>query len=186
MTIGYDAKHIVCDNTGLGSYGRTLVNDLAGTVPPNVTLNLYAPERGESVLRRQITPRQDVKFVYPSVGINAVARRYGAPTASWPTLCATASRLYHGLSGELPIGIKEAGIKTVVTVHDLIFMRHPEWYSWIERKVHAWKFRKTCLEADRIIAISECTKRDVMLYGDVPASKIDVIYQSLRHALQDA
>ena len=49
MTIGYDAKRIVCNGTGLGSYGRTLVNDLAGTVPPNVTLNLYAPERGESV-----------------------------------------------------------------------------------------------------------------------------------------
>lgn len=178
MTIGYDAKHIVCDNTGLGSYGRTLVNDLAGTVPPNVTLNLYAPERGESVLRRQITPRQDVKFVYPSAGINAVAKALWRTHGIVADLVRDGVKLYHGLSGELPIGIKEAGIKTVVTVHDLIFMRHPEWYSWIERKVHAWKFRKTCLEADRIIAISECTKRDVMLYGDVPASKIDVIYQS--------
>ena len=48
----------------------------------------------------------------------------------------------------------------------------------LERKILAWKFKKTCIEADRIIAISECTKRDVMLYGDVPADKIEVIYQS--------
>ena len=87
-------------------------------------------------------------------------------------------KLYHGLSGELPVGIREAGIRTVVTMHDVIFMRHPEWYGWLDRKIYAWKFRKTCLEADRIIAISECTKRDVMLFGGVPAEKIDVIYQS--------
>lgn len=29
MIIGYDAKRIVCNKTGLGSYARTLVNDLA-------------------------------------------------------------------------------------------------------------------------------------------------------------
>ena len=30
MIIGFDAKRIVRNATGLGSYGRTLVNDLAG------------------------------------------------------------------------------------------------------------------------------------------------------------
>lgn len=93
-------------------------------------------------------------------------------------LCADGVKLYHGLSGELPIGIKKAGIKTVVTIHDIIFMRHPEWYNWPDTKIYAWKFRKTCAEADRIIAISECTKRDIMLYGGVNPEKIDVIYQS--------
>ena len=178
MTIGYDAKRIVCNKTGLGSYARTLVNDLAEAVTPDVTLNLYAPERGDDSLRRQVKPRQNVKFVYPDAAVGAIGRALWRMKGVVNDVVRDGVRLYHGLSGELPIGLKAAGVKTVVTMHDVIFMRHPEWYGWFDRKIYAWKFRKTCREADRIIAISECTKRDVMLYGDVPADKIDVIYQS--------
>ncbi len=178
MTIGYDAKHIVCDNTGPGSYGRTLINDIADAATPDIMLNLYTPERGDAVLRRQVTPRQNIKYVYPEAGMTPLAKALWRTRGMVADLVRDGVKLYHGLSGELPMGIKEAGIKTVVTVHDLIFMRHPEWYPWLERKILAWKFKKTCIEADRIIAISECTKRDVMLYGDVPADKIEVIYQS--------
>ena len=86
--------------------------------------------------------------------------------------------MFHGLSGELPIGIRKSGIKSVVTIHDLIFLRHPEFYHWIDTKIYAWKFRQTIREADHIIAISECTKRDIIEYGDVDESKISLIYQS--------
>ena len=178
MTIGYDAKRIVCNGTGLGSYGRTLVNDLAEAAPPGTVLNLYAPERGDERLRRQIMPRQDVRFVYPDKAGGPLRRALWRMHGIVDDLVRDGVKLYHGLSGELPVGIREAGIRTVVTMHDVIFMRHPEWYGWLDRKIYAWKFRKTCLEADRIIAISECTKRDVMLFGGVPAEKIDVIYQS--------
>ena len=66
----------------------------------------------------------------------------------------------------------------MVTIHDLIFMRHPEYYHWADTRIYAWKFRRTIAEADRIIAISECTKRDIMYYGHVPPERIEVIYQS--------
>ena len=88
-------------------------------------------------------------------------------------------QLYHGLSGELPIGIRHSGIRSVVTIHDLIFLRHPEFYNWVDTKIYAWKFRQTLKEADHIIAISECTKRDIQYYGDVDDSKISIVYQSL-------
>jgi glycosyltransferase involved in cell wall biosynthesis len=86
--------------------------------------------------------------------------------------------IFHGLSGELPIGIRAAGIKTVVTIHDLIFMRHPEYYNWIDVQIYRNKFFKTLREADSIVAISECTRRDIAELGGVPEDKIEVIYQS--------
>ena len=76
------------------------------------------------------------------------------------------------------MGIRKSGIKSVVTIHDLIFLRHPEFYHWIDTKIYAWKFRQTLREADHIIAISECTKRDILAYGEVDERKISVIYQS--------
>lgn len=178
MIIGYDAKRIVCNRTGLGSYARTLINDLSEVITPDIKLNLYAPDKGNSALRSQVRESAGVRFVYPRRSLSGLQKAWWRMHSMVDDLCADGVKLYHGLSGELPIGIKKAGIKTVVTIHDIIFMRHPEWYNWPDTKIYAWKFRKTCAEADRIIAISECTKRDIMLYGGVTPEKIDVIYQS--------
>ena len=178
MTIGYDAKSIVGDVAGIGNYARTLVNDIEKVVKPTTMLYLYAPDRGNSALRRQITENQHMQYIYLKGYNGAIARCMWHMKGIVKDLVRDGVNIYHGLSGELPMGIKEAGIKTVVTIHDLVFMRYPQYYNWLERKIMEWKFYKTCHEADRIIATSECTKRDVMLYGDVPANKIDVIYQS--------
>lgn len=178
MIIGYDAKRIVCNRTGLGSYARTLINDLSEVITPEITLNLYAPDKGDSALRSQVRESANVRFVFPRKHLSGLRKAWWRMHSMVDDLRADGVKLYHGLSGELPIGIKKAGIKTVVTIHDIIFMRHPEWYNWPDTKIYAWKFRKTCAEADRIIAICECTKRDIMLFGGVNPEKIDVIYQS--------
>jgi glycosyltransferase involved in cell wall biosynthesis len=87
--------------------------------------------------------------------------------------------VYHGLSGELPTGLHKAGIRSVVTIHDLIFMRHPEYYHWLDTKIYEWKFRQALREADRIIAISERTRQDIIeLGGEQYADRISIIYQS--------
>jgi glycosyltransferase involved in cell wall biosynthesis len=85
--------------------------------------------------------------------------------------------LFHGLSGELPAGLKGKGIKSIVTIHDLIFLRYPHLYSFFDRKIHYYKFRKSAKNADLIIAISEQTKQDIIQFLDVESSKIKVIYQ---------
>lgn len=175
MKIGFDAKRIVRNGTGLGSYGRNLINDLSAIVPEDVALRLYAPDAGNDALRHQVCATNNVQFVYPErVMIKSLWRSSGIVH----DLQRDGIDIYHGLSGELPMGIRHAGIKSVVTIHDLIFLRHPEYYNWIDTKIYAWKFRQTVKEADRIIAISECTKRDIMHYGHVPEERISVVYQS--------
>ena len=75
--------------------------------------------------------------------------------------------------------MRRAGIRGIVTIHDLIFMRHPEYYHWIDTKIYEWKFRQALREADRIIAISERTRQDILeLGGEEYADRIKVIYQS--------
>lgn len=183
ITIGLDAKRIVGNGTGLGSYGRTLVNNLAAD--NRLQLRLYAPDKGREELRNQIEQRPNVSFCYPTTSRSS----FLAPPSSlfkpyWRSrgivgdLQRDGVQLYHGLSGELPIGIRKSGIKSVVTIHDLIFLRHPEFYKAIDTKIYAWKFRKTIGEADHIIAISACTKRDIIEFGGVDERKISVIYQS--------
>ena len=50
--------------------------------------------------------------------------------------------LFHGLSGELPGGLQKNNIKSIVTIHDLIFLRYPHLYSFFDRKIHHYKFKK--------------------------------------------
>ena len=171
--IGFDAKRIVRNGTGLGSYGRTLVNDLA-KYP--LTLRLYAPDEGRDDLRNQILQSEHISFHIPHSTFHPFWRSYGMVK----DLKRDGVQLFHGLSGELPIGIRKSGIKSVVTIHDLIFLRHPEFYNPIDVKLYTWKFRQTLREADHIIAISECTKRDILEYGgqDVSEDKITLVYQS--------
>lgn len=178
MIIGFDAKRIVRNATGLGSYSRTLVNDLQKILPEGTEMRLYAPDKGRDELRGQVRENGSVKFVYPQGCSTRLSRDIWRISGIVKDLRRDGVQLFHGLTGELPMGIKKAGIKTVVTIHDLIFMHHPEYYNWLDTKIYAWKFFRTCREADRIIAISECTKRDVMRFGGVDPSKIDVIYQS--------
>ena len=174
--IGFDAKRIVSNGTGLGSYGRTLINDLA-RFP--LTLRLYAPTPGRDDLRSQITDRENISFVYPHSPSHLLSPLWRSHFVV-SDLKRDNVQLYHGLSGELPIGIRKSGIKSVVTIHDLIFLRHPEFYNPIDVKLYTWKFRRTLREADHIIAISECTKRDILEYGAglITEDKITLIYQS--------
>ncbi len=182
MIIGFDAKRIVRNGTGLGSYSRTLVNNLIAQCPEDTELRLYAPDKGIDALRNQIKP--GVTWCYPSPFsplfslLSPLMKPYWRSHGIVNDLKRDGVEVFHGLSGELPIGLRKAGIKGVVTIHDLIFLRHPEWYNPVDVMFYKWKFHKTLKEATKIIAISECTKRDIIHYGKVEPERIELIYQS--------
>lgn len=179
ITVGIDAKRIVRNGTGLGSYGRTLVNDLIRLGDDDMSLRLYAPDEGRDELRTQIIGDGNVQFCYPEGHPSAIRKAYWRSHGIIKDLVRDGVNVYHGLSGELPTGLHKAGIKSVVTIHDLIFMRHPEYYHWIDTKIYEWKFRQALREADCIIAISERTRQDILeLGGEEYADRIKVIYQS--------
>ncbi|MCQ2330423.1 MAG: glycosyltransferase family 4 protein [Paludibacteraceae bacterium] len=85
--------------------------------------------------------------------------------------------IYHGLSGELPFTIGRSQARSVVTMHDAIFIRYPELYSPTYRWLFTQKVRFACKAADTIIAISEQTKRDMIEFFHADESKIRVVYQ---------
>jgi glycosyltransferase involved in cell wall biosynthesis len=66
--------------------------------------------------------------------------------------------------------------KLVVTAHDLSFEIFPETFSWKRRIWHFFiNFRHLALSADKVIAVSQSTKNDLIDYYGVPEKKIAVI-----------
>jgi alpha-1,3-rhamnosyl/mannosyltransferase len=65
--------------------------------------------------------------------------------------------------------------KTAVVIHDICFLRYPEYVEEKNRKFLSRTVRKSVRKADLIIAVSEFTKRELMELLSVPEQKILVI-----------
>jgi glycosyltransferase involved in cell wall biosynthesis len=183
MKIGFDAKRLFCNFTGLGNYSRTLVANLAKFYP-NHGYHLYSPS-----LRKQAKTAPFFKAPYQAFAPKAMFKSLWRSFSIPKQLQKDQIELYHGLSHELPIGIQKSKLKSIVTIHDLIFKVYPETYSFFDRQIYDWKFRYSCQKADRIIAISEHTKQDIVRYYKIDPKKIEVIYQAcqgLYYTLNDA
>ncbi|MDR1632906.1 MAG: glycosyltransferase family 4 protein [Dysgonamonadaceae bacterium] len=178
MRIGFDAKRAVQNNTGLGSYSRFIIEALSEYYPDN-TYFLFAPRQKVNDRLKTLISRSNVAFIFPS-GISKLLSSLWRIFGSKKKINKNCVEIFHGLSNELPVNIHSTGVKTVVTIHDLIFIRYPQYYHWIDRKIYLWKFRRACLKADAIIAVSECTKRDIISLFRIAEEKIKVVYQDCR------
>lgn len=176
MRIAFDAKRITHNRTGLGNYSRFVVNGLSANYPENQYM-LYTPGLRQSALWEQIVPRPNVSFQYPETTIAKMCPSLWRSRTIVQDLKKDRIDLFHGLSNELPHTLKGSGIPSIVTIHDLIFMRYPQYYQRIDRAIYTYKFKKACQIANRIVAISEMTSRDIQSFFHIPEEKIEIVYQ---------
>ncbi|MBK5270784.1 MAG: glycosyltransferase family 4 protein [Bacteroidia bacterium] len=186
MNIGFDAKRAYHNGTGLGHYSRTLIRSLSEYYQEH-QYYLFNPKPSslfEIKAQRNTTVGQENNLheMVPRGILNTVFR--SAWRSSWvkKDLKKYKIDLYHGLSHEIPMGIHKMDIKSVVTIHDLIHERYPEQYNAIDVKIYDRKFRYSCAHADKIIAVSEQTRKDIIDYYKTPEEKIVVCYQSCNPA----
>jgi len=175
MKIAFDAKRAVQNNTGLGNYSRFVIEALSES-HPNDEFVLFAPKKRENPLLDNISKQKNISFFYPE----GVSRKFSALWRSFwinRDLKKQKIDIFHGLSAEIPFGIRKTGVKTVVTIHDLIFLHFPQYYKLIDRWIYRLKFGYACRNADVVIAVSECTKRDIIHFFGIPEEKIKVVYQ---------
>ncbi len=176
LTIGYDGKRTVCNFTGLGNYSRLIIESVAQSMPRSRLL-VYTPRLDYSPRLSPMLSHRNVSLRLPAQTLLKWPRQLWRSYGIAQQLRSDGVGLYHGLSGELPLNIRQCRIPSVVTIHDLIFRRHPEYYRPIDRTIYDYKFGRACRDATRIIAISRRTKQDIIEYYGTDPSKIDVIYQ---------
>ena len=176
MIIGFDAKRANANFTGLGNYSRFMVDTMA-TYGNEHKYRMYIPKKCKNASYDSLLMHKNVASILPRSFLMKSCK------ALWRTffikrgLLQDGVQLYHGLSNELPIGLHRTGIRSVVTIHDLIFLRYPQYYHFLDRLIYNRKFKYACRKADRIVAVSECTKRDIVKYYGISPEKIDVVYQ---------
>lgn len=173
MRIGFDGKRFFHNNTGLGNYSRSLIKVLSDYFPENEYL-LYNPKptnkhtlRGFNKSVIEILPESPFVKKFNSLWrLTFVSNKIKKQNIA----------IFHGLSGEIPLGLPKK-IKKIVTIHDLIFIRYPNLYSYFDRKIHFLKFKYAAQKSDVVVAISQQTKNDIISFLQIPENKIKVIYQ---------
>jgi len=173
MKIGFDSKRLFCNFTGLGNYSRTLLRNLEIYNPEN-DYYLYTTKIRKTPRTEYFLNENKFKTYLPETLFKSFWRTFSIKNQ----LNSDHIQVYHGLSNEIPVNINKTPIKSVVTIHDLIFKLYPDTYKAIDRKIYDIKFKYACIHADRIIAISENTKKDISDYYQIDPHKIDVIYQA--------
>lgn len=165
--LAFDAKRIFNNRTGLGNYGRMLLGAIQDINA--LKLYLFTPKKSISI------SFNNAILVEPTTTTGKIFKGIWRMVAPAYYCKKNGIKLYHGLTNELPFFTKQNQLKTIVTIHDLIFLRYPTYYPYFDRKLYKFKSKYACKTANHIIAISEQTKRDIVDFYKIPESKISVI-----------
>lgn len=173
MIVSVDIQAAIAQRAGVGRYTKSLVENLA-------------PLAGEDELRLFYFDFKRKGNPFPAEGAAEKAVRWfpgrvaqGAwKTVGWPPYNWFAGRadLYH-----FPNFIRPPVVKghSVVTIHDLAFLRLPETIeeknlAYLDRKIH-----ETVERADAIIAVSEFTAAEIRELLNVPHDRVTAIHEGL-------
>ncbi|HRG59764.1 MAG TPA: glycosyltransferase family 1 protein [Bacteroidia bacterium] len=177
MKIGFDAKRAFNNKSGLGNYSRNLIKGIVKN-NPREDYFLFNSEDSRFKLQDFLEKKSNIHMVQPksfwAKEFPGWWRSYGITKDSNQLQL----DIYHGLSNEIPLNCNLMKAKKIVTIHDLIFMRHPEFYNSADRKVYTVKTKKSCSLADAVVAVSNQTKNDLIELLQVPKEKIHVVYQT--------
>lgn len=170
MRVCIDIQSVISNPKGVGRYTFELVRALSELPSKeDVTLSYF------DFLNRfdglDYFPNRPVKIM-PGRMYNKFWKKFHFPPLNW---FIGRYDVYHFPNFCLP-PMSGAG-KCIITVHDLAFVRYPE---YIEPKNLVFlqnELPRSLEEADRIIAVSNFTKNEIMEIYNIPEEKIIVIYE---------
>lgn len=176
MRIGLDAYHASRPAGGIARYIRGLVPALAAAAPES-RFTLFANRlRAEGAPWDPGLPNTDVRDLRWPRRLT----QWGWDVLDWPAIEQLLGPLdlFHGMHFVLPAARRA---KLVLTVHDLTYLRHPEYFS--DRALNERGYRRelprALARADAVVAVSEHTKRDLVDLLRVPAARIRVVLEGV-------
>jgi glycosyltransferase involved in cell wall biosynthesis len=176
--IGIDARKL--QDFGIGTYVRNLVRTLA-----------QLPEigAGEVALRFKLLVRPDDREQLADLPGNFELLVESAPVYSARELVTLSWRLwrqhldlYHATHYVLPAALTP---RVVVTIHDIIHLLYPEFLPSRLAFLYArGMIRRSLTRGNRIIAVSQNTRADLMQQFAVDGRKIEVIYNGVEEVFR--
>ena len=183
MRLGFDAKRLFLNNRGLGNYARNLLYGLEKYYTDN-EYYLYTPGISNEYVSPVLLNSENV-YVKTPQGLAKQASSFWRSYRLGSVSQRDNLDIFHGLAQELPKDIHKSDARSVVTIHDMIFLKHPEFYKPIDRWIYYNKVKFAVNNADKVVAISNQTKNDIINEFNISEDRITVVYQSCNEVFYD-
>lgn len=167
MRIGYDVGPITTSRTGVGNYCFFLLRHLLPILGEHAVVG-FSSGRGEIDLEALGQPIEHRHLPIPTRVLYQAWNLTGRPRVD---RLLNGVDVYHATNFFLA---PTEHAKRVVTIHDLAFLRVPQYCSPKIQGPYARGVRKFCHEADAVMTYSQSTKRDVVELLDVDPEKVVV------------
>ena len=176
MRIAVDAFHTQYPTGGVARYARSLIAAMAAEADGGEIILFYNRFRGNGDLWRL----PGTAFTVRNVPVPRRLLQGLWQTIDWPPIEMFCGRVdvFHGLHFVLPASRKA---RRVLTVHDLTYLRHPDYYS--DARLNDRGYRQelpwALTQADAVIAASQKTCDDLVELLNYPAERIRVIHHGV-------
>jgi glycosyltransferase involved in cell wall biosynthesis len=166
LRIGIDARELLGEATGVGRYlGELLLRWTARSDAPRRRFFLYSPEK------------LPLSFPPDTTALRVVGAGAGRGTWWEQIHLRKAVRkdpldVFFAPAYTAPLGTP---VPLAVTIHDISFVAHPEWFRAREGFRRRWLTRRAALSAAIVFTDSQFSRRELEARLDVNASRIAVI-----------
>ena len=178
MKIGVDIRTLMdIHYSGVSEYTNNLLRELFKLDQKNQYKLFYNSGRNiEARMPSFEQPNVDTIYTrYPNKIFNNILQRI----AAWPKLDQLLGVDLFFMPNIGFVSLSGNALK-IITIHDLSFLRYPKFYSWKRRLWHnIININSLLKKFDRIIAVSESTKRDIVELCKIPEKKVSVIYSGI-------
>ncbi len=161
-TICIDARRYY--DYGIGRYVRNLIRSLADLKSHHRYSLVTTREDGETIKPPAGWKKQTVSYGKYSISeflmLGRIARRWGVD-------------VFHEPHYTLPLGL---GSRSVVTIHDLIHIRFPQFYGLAPRTYASMMIKHAAQNAAAIITDSEYTRQDLLEFTRISPARVHAIH----------
>lgn len=185
LCIVLDARWIFPQISGIGLYTQELLHALIPIAAPHRLVVLFDNEevRERTLGKRGAGSGEQVEMV--DYGVFSPANQFKLPAL----LRRLKADVYHSTNYMMPL-LSGGGARRVVTIHDLIPLLFRD-HAPRSKKARLFPLYRRLMQevarrADRIIAVSQSTQRDLVQALDCPAEKISVVLEGVRPEFQPA
>ena len=178
MRIGIDGRELLNRRTGVGQYLASLCSEWL-KLPDNSDFEfiIYTPANSNklSALGQPFKSVEQGLFRHKSVK--------GSSGTWWEQalLPDIANRdsldLFFGPAYSVPLRLT---MPSVVTMHDVSFAAHPEWFRWREGTRRRWLAQKTLSKASKVITVSTFSRNEIIRLFNVSTSRIHVVWSGVK------
>jgi glycosyltransferase involved in cell wall biosynthesis len=166
MRIGIDARELAGHATGVGRYLAGLLREWSVAAVPHEFL-LYTP----TALTLPLDAHRFTVRIVPG-GSGTWWEQMQVP------LHANGDRLDVFFSPAYTTPLRLA-VPCVLTIHDVSYLAHPEWFTIREGVRRRWLTRQSADRARAIVTVSQFSRREILEHLRVPESSVHVIPQGI-------